>query len=112
MIQVEYNGKVIATGVSLADNFWDRLAGYMFRSRPHKPGIMFEPAPSIHTFFMNFDLDVIFMDGHHRILKIYRNMKPWRHTGFYFKARRTLELPAGQFPSDLKEGDILEVRNV
>lgn len=112
MIQVEYKGKIIATGVQLADNFWDRLAGYMFRSRPHRPGILFEPAPSIHTFFMNFNLDVIFMDGEHRILKIYRNLRPWRHTCFYFRARKTLELPAGQFPMDINVGDILEVRNV
>lgn len=112
MIQIEHKGKVIATNVSLADNFWDRLAGYMFRRKPHTPGILFSPAPSIHTFFMNFDLDVIFMDGKYQILKIYRHMKPWRHTRFYFKAQKTLELPAGVFPNDIKEGDVLEVRHV
>lgn len=112
MIQIEYKGRVIASNISVADNFWDRLCGYMFRSSPHTPGILFEPAPSIHTFFMNFDLDVIFMDGQHQILKVYRNMKPWRHTWFHYKARKTLELPAGKFPSDIKEGDVLEVRHV
>src|SRR6478752_1204564 len=102
MIQVEYKGRVIASNVSVADNFWDRLCGYMFRQNPHKTGIMFEPAPSIHTFFMNFDLDVIFMDGQYQILKIYRSMKPWRHTWFHYKARKTLELPAGKFPADIR----------
>lgn len=112
MIQIEYKDKIIASNISLANNFWERLAGYMFRERPHTPGILFEPAPSIHTFFMNFDLDVIFMDEHNQILKIYRDMKPWRHTWFYFKARKTLELPAGNFPPDINVGDILEVRHV
>ena len=112
MIQIEHKGKVIATNVSVADNFWDRLAGYMFRQKPHRPGIMFEPAHSIHTFFMHFPLDVVFMDSKYRVLKIYRNLTPWRHTWFYFSSRKTLELPAGLFPADIKEGDVLEVRNV
>jgi uncharacterized membrane protein (UPF0127 family) len=112
MIQIEYKGRIIASNVSVAENFWDRLAGYMLRPRPHKPGILFCPAPSIHTFFMRFSLDVVFMDRTFTILRIYRNLKPWRHTRFHFKAKTTLELPAGMFPLDLKEGDILEVRNV
>lgn len=112
MIQIEYKGRIIAKNISIADNFWDRLAGYMFRFKPHKPAILFEPAMSIHTFFMNFPLDVIFMDGKFQVIKIYRNLAPWRHTWFYFKSRKTLELPAGQFPLDIREGDILEVRNV
>lgn len=112
MIQIEYKGQVIASNVSLADNFRDKLCGYMFQSKPHKPGILFIHAPGIHTFFMNFDLDVVFMDGEHQILKIYRNMKPWRHTWFHYSSRKTLELPAGQFPVHIKEGDILEVKNV
>jgi uncharacterized membrane protein (UPF0127 family) len=112
MIQVEYKGIIIASNVSLADNFWDRLAGYMFRRHPHTPGILFSPAPSIHTYFMNFNLDVIFMDGDFTILKIYRDMKPWRHTRFIFNAKKTLELPAGVLPPEIKEGDALEVRHV
>jgi uncharacterized protein len=112
MIQIEYKGRIIASNVSVADNFWDRLSGYMFRSKPHTMGILFEPAPSIHTFFMCFDLDVIFMDEKYQILKIYRQLRPWRHTWFHLKARKTLELPAGQFPSDINEGETLEVRHV
>lgn len=112
MIQVSYKGKLIAQGISVADNFWTRLAGYMFRPKPHLPGILFEPAPSIHTFFMFFSIDVVFMDGGNRILKIYRNLSPWRHTWFYFKSRRVLELPAGQLPSEIQEGDILEIQHV
>lgn len=112
MMELLYKGKVIVKGPSIADNFWDRLSGYMFRSAPHTPGILFEPAISIHTFFMNFPLDVVFMDQDFRILKIYRNLRPWRHTGFFFRSRKTLEIPAGLLPLDVKEGDILEVRNV
>ena len=112
MIQVEHKGRVIATQISLADNFWMRLSGYMFRSKPHTAGILFEPTNAIHTFFMRFPIDVIFMDKHSKIIRVYRSMVPWRHTWMHFSARKVLELPAGKFPSDIKEGDILEVRNV
>lgn len=112
MMKISYKGQEIATEVSLADNFLTRLLGYMFRAKPHFNGILFEPAPSIHTFFMFFPIDVIFMDGSNKILKIHRNMRPWRHTSFYFKSRRTLELPAGQFPSSIQEGEVLEVTRV
>lgn len=112
MIQIECKGKIIASNISVANNFWTRLSGYMFRSKPHTSGILFEPTNAIHTFFMNFPIDVIFIDKNHQILKIYRNLSPWRHTWFHWKSRKALELPGGQFPHDLKEGDILEVRNV
>jgi uncharacterized membrane protein (UPF0127 family) len=112
MIQIIYKGKIIAQDISIADNFMSRLMGYMFQSVPHKAGILFQPAISIHTFFMNFPLDVIFMDESYKIIKIYRNLKPWRHTWFYFSSRKTLELPAGQFPLEVEEGDILEVKYV
>jgi uncharacterized protein len=112
MIQIEYRGKIIASNVSLADNFADKLCGYMFKSTPHRPGILFVSAPGIHTFFMQFNLDVIFLDADSRIIKIYRNLKPWRHTWFHYSSRKTLELPAGVFPKEIQEGDILEVQNV
>jgi len=112
MIQMSYKGKMIAKDILIADNFVSRLMGYMFQTVPHKNGILFEPAISIHTFFMNFPLDVVFMDGSYKIIKIYRNLKPWRHTWFYFNSRKTLELPAGQFPIEIKEGDTLEVQHV
>lgn len=112
MINILFNGQVVVSNVSLADNFWTRLSGYMFRSSPHLPGILFEPAPGIHTFFMSFPIDVVFMDKANRVIKIYRGMRPWRHTWFHFNSTRVLEVPAGQIPGTLREGDVLEVQNV
>ena len=112
MKKIMYKGQLIVTDVFVANSFWTRLSGYMFRSRPHLPGILFEPAPAIHTFFMFFCIDVVFLDGGNKVIKIYRSMSPWRHTWFHFNARRVLELPAGILPNDVDEGDTLEVQNV
>lgn len=46
-VDISYNGKIIVTDIALADNFWTRLSGYMFRTNPHVSGILFEPAKVI-----------------------------------------------------------------
>lgn len=110
-VHISYNGKLFAANVILATSFWLKLSGYMFRNMPHVPGILFK-TNSIQTTFMKFDLDLVFLTKDYQVVKIIRNLKPWRFTAFYFKARWTLELPTGLLPDDLKEGDILEVTNV
>lgn len=111
-MKVSHNGNVISENVWLADTFWSRLIGFMFSRRPvDGTGILFE-TNSIHTCFMRFDLDVVFLNANNMVVKIIRNMKPWRMTRFYFKAKKVVELPSGLLPSSLKEGDQLEVVHV
>lgn len=111
-MKIKYKGITIVEGVVHANDFWSRLSGYMFRSHPHVPGIMFEPCNAIHTSFMNFHLDLVFLSADNKIIKIVKDLKPWRHTWFYFDAKKTLELPAGLLPPELKEGEVLEVEHV
>jgi uncharacterized membrane protein (UPF0127 family) len=111
-VSITHKGKIISADVSVADNFWTRLSGYMFRQVPHVPGILFEPENAMQTTFMFFDLDIVFLTKENRVIKILRNVKPWRHTWFYPKTRKALEMPAGNLPSDLREGDILEIHSV
>jgi uncharacterized membrane protein (UPF0127 family) len=112
MITINYKNKTIVTDVLIAETIWSRFTGYMFRIVPHQSAILFKPAISIHTFFVNFSLDVVFMDSDFKILKIYRHLAPWRHTWFYFSSSYTLEMPAGNLPKEIKEGDRLEVHYV
>lgn len=111
-LSVSYKGNVVVKDVLLADSFWPKLTGYMFRRTPHVPGIMFEPCNSIQTTFMRFNLDLVFLSRENQVVKLFRNVKPWRMTLFYFRAKKTLELPTGLLPSELKEGDVLEVTHV
>jgi uncharacterized membrane protein (UPF0127 family) len=110
-VDIGHKNKVIIAGVSVADNFWTRLSGYMFRSMPHVSGILFEPANAMQTTFMFFDLDIVFLTKENRVIKILRNVKPWRHTWFYSKTRKVLEVPSGNLSLDLQEGDILEIHS-
>lgn len=112
-IQISYNNKVISSDILVADNAIDRMIGLMFKERLiGAEGLWIDPGPSIHTFFMRYSLDIVFVNSKKQVIKIIRDMKPWRMTRYYFTARQVLEMPAGTLPADLKVGDVLEVKNV
>ena len=41
---------------------------------------------------MNYSIDVVFLNKDYRVIKIMRNLRPWRMTGIYFKASQVLEI--------------------
>ncbi|KPK98541.1 MAG: hypothetical protein AMJ95_03955 [Omnitrophica WOR_2 bacterium SM23_72] len=65
---------------------------------------------SIHTFFMRFPIDVLFVDKACKVIKAIHYLRPFRITPLYFKADFTLELPVGTIESSsTTEGDILSL---
>jgi uncharacterized membrane protein (UPF0127 family) len=50
---------------------------------------------SIHTAFMKFPIDVLFVDKDLKVVSVYENLKPWRITRLHFRASSVIELPAG-----------------
>jgi uncharacterized membrane protein (UPF0127 family) len=57
--------------------------------------MLLRPASSVHTAFMRFAIDVVFLDREHRVLKVAAEVRPWR-TAACRGARVVLELPAGE----------------
>jgi uncharacterized protein len=105
--------KVLSKNIMIADNLWTRLIGLMFRQVPKDfEGLLIDPGRSIHTFFMRYPLDIVFFSRKGRVIKIFRNLAPWRMTWIYFRADIALEMPAGKLPIDIKEGMMLEVKDV
>ena len=111
-VQIKFQENLIVTEARVADNFWMRLSGYMFRSHPHVAGILFESSGSIQTTFMNFELDVVFLTKENSISKIQRNVKPWRLVFAADQSKKILEVPTGYLPLDLKIGDVLQISSV
>lgn len=66
----------VQVNIFLADTFMKRFMGYMFRKDPHYEAIMIKPCNSIHTFFMRFDIDVIFLDENMEVIKKVEALKP------------------------------------
>lgn len=89
-------GKRLATAARVADTFCARLRGLIGR-RPLKPGegLLILPCRSVHTHFMRFPIDVLYLDGSQQVVGIDRDLKPWRFGRIHPGARLVVELPAG-----------------
>ncbi|HLE10485.1 MAG: hypothetical protein A2504_16235 [Bdellovibrionales bacterium RIFOXYD12_FULL_39_22] len=93
-----------------ATTLQDRIIGLMFsKTMETFDGLMITPCNSIHTFFMRYPIDVIFLDKNFIVVKIIRNLSPWRITWIYLRAVQVLELPANTIPDNLKINDKIEV---
>ncbi len=73
-------------------------------------GLWIVPCPMIHTFFMAFPIDVLFLDEELRVRKVIENLKPWRISPWVFSAKSVLELPGGSLNGSVSIGDELEIR--
>lgn len=71
-------------------------------------GSRFIPCNSIHTFFMSFAIDVVFVDRDLQVKAIYRDIRPWRVTPVVKGAWSVFEFPAGAV-THIEVGDQLHV---
>ena len=55
----------------------------------------FPPVMWMHTFFMRFAIDIVFLDRRGRVIKIQSSLKPWRFSAIVPGARMAVELAAG-----------------
>ncbi|HCF71280.1 MAG TPA: DUF192 domain-containing protein [Syntrophomonas sp.] len=79
-----------------ANTFWKRLCGLLpYKSLPAGEGMLITPCKSVHTFFMRFPIDVIYLDRDLRVVALYENVPEGKTLPFYKNAYSVLELPAG-----------------
>jgi hypothetical protein len=106
-------GRVLANEVELAVTFWRRFRGLMFR-RNFKALFLKLPKSgrrSIHTFFLMFPIDVIFLDSNFFVIAICQRLKPWRIHRPKKDASYIVELPAGTISrKNVKTGHKLTLR--
>jgi hypothetical protein len=90
------DGSVVCERCVVADRMLSRMKGLLGRrSLPAGEGLLIRPAPSIHTFFMRFPIDVVFLSRAGEVMKISANVRPWR-TRSCRRAYAVLELAAGE----------------
>lgn len=89
---------------------WTRLKGLLGRdSLLSNEALVLSPCNSIHTFFMRFTIDVIFMDSSGKVLQLYHHLKPNRLTRIHWRAKEVIEVPSGTIEQwEIKLGDILK----
>jgi uncharacterized membrane protein (UPF0127 family) len=89
-------GAVLCERCKVADGPISRLRGLLGRKRlPSGEGVLLKPANMVHTWFMRFAIDVVFVDAEMEIVGITHDAGPWRVTGRR-GARSVIELPAGE----------------
>jgi uncharacterized membrane protein (UPF0127 family) len=90
------DGRVVCERCSLATRPLRRLRGLLGRGHlPPGEGILLRPAGAIHTFFMRFAIDVIFLDRELTVVAIAPGLSPWR-TAAHRGADAVLELRSGE----------------
>ena len=106
--------RLIASRVSKAESIRDRMRGLLGRdSLPPDEGLWIVPCPQIHTFFMRFPIDVVFLDRDLRVVAVAEGLKPWRVFPWLpwdFDSHSVLELAGGTLKGSVSIGDRVEFR--
>ncbi|HET8820470.1 MAG TPA: DUF192 domain-containing protein [Thermoleophilaceae bacterium] len=90
------DGTELCERCRLADTFPTRLKGLLGRARLERgEGMLLRPAPAVHTCFMRFPIDAVFLDRDLHVLSITPSLSPWRWAHLR-GARAVLELGAGE----------------
>jgi uncharacterized membrane protein (UPF0127 family) len=102
-------GALLAERVEHAVAVVERLRGLLGRSElPAGNALAIAPCAAIHTFFMKFAIDAVFLDGSGRVVRALPGLPPWRATRFHRGAAQVVELPAGTLAlTGTREGDQL-----
>jgi uncharacterized membrane protein (UPF0127 family) len=96
---------VLAGEALMADTPFSRMKGLLGkRGLGPDEALILKPSNSIHTFFMRFPIDVLFVDKEGRLIKAISAMKPFRLTRLYYRAVLVVELGAGIIRSTATSG--------
>jgi hypothetical protein len=111
---LEKDGVPLIESVEIADDFWGRLVGLMGR-RSIGPGraLYVTPCGSLHTLLMRFNMDAIFLDDEYTVVKIVREITPFRLVFGGPDARSVVEVMSGWLSDDrIKVGDQVKLTRI
>ena len=104
------DGTLVCSACAIADRPHTRMRGLLGRTAlTAGEGLLIRPTSAIHTFFMRFAIDVVFIDRKGVVLEVVSGLRPWRFAGKR-GARSVLELPAGEADArSIRPGDRLDI---
>ena len=92
--------RVVVNGVDaeVAETFAERMRGLIGRDGLEPgTGMLIPRCNCIHTCFMRFPIDATFLDGRGAVVKVVRDIRPWRlFVWGGFRASQVLETAAAQ----------------
>ena len=71
--------QILAEQILFSHSFFKRVRGLLGykKLKPHQV-MWIKPCASIHTFFMQFSIDVIFVDENLYVKSVFKNLTPWK----------------------------------
>jgi uncharacterized membrane protein (UPF0127 family) len=105
------SGKELAWNLTVAETFFPRLRGLLGRQAlALGEGLLIRPCKGVHTAFMKFPIDVLFLDQENRVIETINDLQPHRLTKVRRSAACVIELPAGTIrASSTAFGDIIAI---
>jgi uncharacterized membrane protein (UPF0127 family) len=88
------SGADLAARVAVAGDSASRRRGLLGRDRLDNEALVIAPCAAVHTCFMRFPIDVLFVDRDGRIVKCVPDVRPWRIAAA-LRAFATIEMAAG-----------------
>ena len=101
----------LADAAPVADNMWTRLRGLIGRPPLREgQGLVIRPSRGIHSFFMSYPIDAIYVNDQGEVVRRLENLRPFRAAPMCFRTRYVVELPAGTLNRTRTEvGDRIEL---
>lgn len=95
--------------VVVADTFFKKLVGLIFSREPcPEEGLLLDNCNSIHTLWMRFPVDVLFLDKNECIVYLIENLRPFRFSPVIRNAVKVLEIAAGEIKKkNAQTGDVV-----
>lgn len=99
----------LATALKVATTSAQRNRGLLGRDRLDSgTGLWIIPTQAVHTFFMRFAIDLVYLDRKMRVRKLVEHLGPWR-VSVCWSAHSVMELPAGVIrATGTRRGDLLD----
>ena len=100
----------MAENIVFADTPLKRLKGLLGKmSLPDGEALIIKPCNCVHTLFMRFPIDVLFLDKDNKVVKALRQLTPFKLSGLYWSSQIVVELPCGKLKStQTQDGDSLQ----
>lgn len=104
------SGALLVSRVTAAVDSETRRRGLLGRSSLDDEALAIAPCNAVHTFFMKFAIDVVFVDRQGRVTRVAHAVRPWRITGA-LRGFAAIELAAGTAArTGLTAGQRVELR--
>ena len=113
LVRNQTRNAVLGDTVDVADSSSKRRVGLLKHERLDAgDGLWIVPCESVHTFFMKFPIDLVYLDKQKKVRKVRNAVPAWRLSAC-LSAHSILELPAGTVErTGTRPGDELVIENL